>query len=651
MTLDRTKYTKFLVKAAEAIDISPTAYRKAVEHYEAVGHWLEIHYEGCKDELSIYPQGSFRLGTVVRPIKNNAEADYDIDLVSEIPIAKDQTNPRTVKTSVGDCLRKNGDYAQKLDKEGRRCWTLEYAEQNGVGFHLDILPCVPEQGAKDGPIAITDKLEDEYGWSASNPKGYAEWFEGKNSKAFESAQLIQKQALMQREPNIYQSVEDVPDQLVRTPLQRAIQLMKRHRDVWFGRPSRNSEHAPISIIITTLTANFYSGEEDVLSVLESFVKFVRQALRRRSDGEWYIANPVNSKENFADRWNEDNGERADAFWAWVSALEADLLNALIESKEVAQKRLRVALCLPSTAAFWGLVVSATAAGNFNRPRKVNIENPARPWRSNGMHDLLVDPRQGGQFFEPWKNRRTYGRLAGQIRELHNEYGVLSVEREKGGHTRLYASLCFHAFFEGFETVEDTFNIKLLVPQNYPESLPRVWETEGRITSAYQHVYNDRSLCLGIASDLQQKFSENPTLLGFVDNLVIPYLCGYQHWIITGTNPIGEQPHGVWWIDDYYFQRFGLNDRLKIMDTICYLLEHGVHKGGHLCPCGSGQRIKNCHEEELRESQREKTIFVLTEEFRHLRNEILERKQSLPKGFVNRVEHIWKKIRNGGKFRS
>ena len=47
------------------------------------------------------------------------------------------------------------------------------------------------------------------------------------------------------------SVDDVPDQLVRTPLQRSIQIMKRHRDVMFNggtgadlRADFNDRHNP-----------------------------------------------------------------------------------------------------------------------------------------------------------------------------------------------------------------------------------------------------------------------------------------------------------------------------------------------------------------------------------------------------------------------
>ena len=66
---------------AEELDIPPSKYQQAVERYTSVGKWLEGgHYPGSTGTPAIYPQGSFRLGTVVRPIRDGVETDYDIDL-------------------------------------------------------------------------------------------------------------------------------------------------------------------------------------------------------------------------------------------------------------------------------------------------------------------------------------------------------------------------------------------------------------------------------------------------------------------------------------------------------------------------------------------------------------------------------------------
>ncbi|WP_086134588.1 nucleotidyltransferase domain-containing protein [Methylocaldum sp. SAD2] len=398
MTVDIRKYSEFLEQVASEIDIPPGKYQDTVDRYQAVGHWLEEGaYSNCAGELSIYPQGSFRLGTVVRPIRDGIEACYDIDLVCEMPLLKDRTTPQAVKAMVGERLREHGTYKKLLDPEGRRCWTLEYAEQDGVGFHLDVLPAVPDSREfLDTAIAITNKSGTAYTWSASNPCGYGAWFDGKNAAAFARAVVEQKQTIQRRASLIYASIDKVPDQLVRTPLQRAIQLMKRHRDLRFNHHER-IDYAPISIIITTLAAHLYGNELDVYSALSGIVsklqahaalvegKAIDRSLatmgliQRRPDGTWHIGNPINSEENFADRWHEDNHARAQAFFSWVDALQKDLLNILGETNpRLLQDHLsRVLGAAVVTKNFDVLVPPAPF---IDTPPRIHITGAAKPWR-------------------------------------------------------------------------------------------------------------------------------------------------------------------------------------------------------------------------------------------------------------------------------
>lgn len=398
MTIDIRKYSAFLEQVAGEIDIQPGKYQDAVNRYRAVGRWLEEgSYPGCSSELSIYPQGSFRLGTVVRPIRNGIEACYDIDLVSEMPLRKDRTTAQAVKSMVGDRLRENTTYKRLLDPEGRRCWMLEYAEQDGVGFHLDVLPAVLDGGGLlSTALAITNKDGSAYSWSASDPRGYGAWFDSRNASAFIRVQLEQKQKIQRDAPLVFASIDTVPDQLVRTPLHRAIHLMKRHRDLRFNHHER-IEYAPISIIITTLAAHLYGNELDEYSALSGIVRKLQGhaalvenraiegslaalgLIQRRPDGKWYIGNPVNPAENFADRWHEDNHARARAFFAWVDALQKDLLNILEETNPRLLKE-HLGRVLGTAAVTRHLDILALPAPMIDTPPRIHITGAAKPWR-------------------------------------------------------------------------------------------------------------------------------------------------------------------------------------------------------------------------------------------------------------------------------
>jgi len=396
MTIDSKKYSRFLDNVAAEIDIPPSKYQDAVNRYQAVGRWLEEAEYPCSGNLSIYSQGSFRLGTVVKPIRSDVEAGYDIDLVCELPIEKHAIDPKKVKTLVGDRLREHGTYSRQLDREGKRCWTLEYAEQDGVGFHLDILPCVPDpRGLLDTSIAITNKRGHIYDWSASNPKGYGSWFDDKNKAALSTVLNEQKRAIQKQSPEFFAHIDDVPDQLLRTPLQRSIQLMKRHRDLRFNN-DQNNRYAPISIIITTLAAQFYQNEPDTLSALSAIVKKLhahavliengaidrtllpKNLIIRMADGKWYIRNPINPEENFADRWHEDNHARARAFFSWITVLKEDLVDILNETQpDIIRKHLTMALGTILVSKHLDLT-ALVVPDKVDMP-KIHIYGAAKPW--------------------------------------------------------------------------------------------------------------------------------------------------------------------------------------------------------------------------------------------------------------------------------
>lgn len=174
---------------AEALDIPPSKYTEAVDRYTAVGKWLDAETSPLRAyRPRVFPQGSFRLGTVVRPVIHGCGADYDIDLVCSLDDIAPATTAQWLKHSIGNRLKDHETYKRMLDTEGRRCWTLNYAEDDGIGFHLDVLPAMPAGAdaiaAQTGlgvnitfarhALAITERnAETAYLWvpGGSNPPG------------------------------------------------------------------------------------------------------------------------------------------------------------------------------------------------------------------------------------------------------------------------------------------------------------------------------------------------------------------------------------------------------------------------------------------------------------------------------------------------
>ena len=315
-----TDYSDILLKIAQVLDLTPAQYECAVGHYRAVGKWLEAP----GSPLAIYrpvihPQGSLRYGTVTKPLTN--EEEYDLDLVCRLLIDKRLTNQQQIKAMVGDRLKAHDTYKQMLDEEGRRCWRLNY--NDAERFHMDILPAIPDDFAwllqagvpyhlAEHALCITDQKTWGTGveWPRSNPEGYARWFQSRMQAIF--VQERQKLATEMR-----MKVEDVPEYRVKTVLQRVIQILKRHRDIMF----QDDNERPISIIITTLSAQAYQNETNLMQALKRVLDLM-PGLVRIENGKYAVCNPVNPLENFADRW-ADTPRKAEKFFRWVRQARQD----------------------------------------------------------------------------------------------------------------------------------------------------------------------------------------------------------------------------------------------------------------------------------------------------------------------------------------
>lgn len=339
-TLNRNIFDEIITQ----LDLPDYVVEKAVKRYESLGEWFNRENSSFKDiQVEVFPQGSFALGTTIKPI--NDQEEYDLDMGCKVNIShfKDQYTQENLKQTIGKELeeyRIAKRIQQKLD-EKHRCWRLEYKDE--IKFHLDVVPCIPlqpdekkayEQRLHEAyqyqenliqpvsglAINITDNRLEDYrkisqDWHISNPEGYLKWFEDR---------------MMQGQYGIYNErafVKPVPVYARKTILQRCIQLLKRHRDNMFG----DEEGKPISIIITTLAARAYNGEqqleEALINILEKMPMYINSQSPR-------VPNPVNPNEDFTDRWDMEEGKKMNLegnFKHWLLQAKIDFKN-LLKSK-------------------------------------------------------------------------------------------------------------------------------------------------------------------------------------------------------------------------------------------------------------------------------------------------------------------------------
>jgi hypothetical protein len=325
----------YLDALADELEIPEHRYESAERSYTSLGGWLNRENSSIRAfGPDVYSQGSFALGTVIAPISDAEQ--YDIDAVCDFKkLTKRDITQKELKRLLGVEveLYRRAQNMNKPAEEHRRCWRLEYADE--AQFHMDVTPGVPNPAqareilARYGAdpnwaataIAITDMESPTYAaisddWLRSNPRGYRKWFRGRMAAIFEKRKRdLQK--------GVRAGTEPLPDYRIRTPLQSSIMILKRHRDIMFA--TRPKER-PISIILTTLAAHSYNGEETIAAALFAILNGMDSHIHRAPDGTYLIPNPTDPAENFADKWAK-HPERAKAFFEWLDRARNDFARA------------------------------------------------------------------------------------------------------------------------------------------------------------------------------------------------------------------------------------------------------------------------------------------------------------------------------------
>lgn len=302
----RDNVDKLLQHTAESLDVDVATYRLIEAIYGGGSEFLAQFWDLDDVHGVVYAQGSVPLGTVTKKIYRNDEVD--IDSVVLRGLTTDEITKAQLKADVGDGLKQylgTGPFGAPVLSEGKRCWTITYDEFN---MHLDALPAVPNLESVTGTgIKITDKSL--FGWQYSDPKAYRQWF-------FE--QMAEEYATRREVVAKRMDVEQIPQPMIKTTLQQAVQLLKIHRDIYF---EDNPDDKPASIIITTLAGLAYLSGGSLYEVVERLTREMPTYIQRES-GLYVLRNPVERNENFADRWNA-RPWRARAFFDWIEQAATD----------------------------------------------------------------------------------------------------------------------------------------------------------------------------------------------------------------------------------------------------------------------------------------------------------------------------------------
>lgn len=337
--MNRDDIEKLLQEAADKIDITPTMFESATAKYGAIGAFLE----GKGLAVAVSPCGSIVSGTITRPYSKDEDDYYDIDvIVNRTELIKEQCSPNEVRGPVEELLI-SSDLYRNLVEFNDECITLKYVVDGERGrFRLDLDAAVSDvnnlysANCETFPeysttmIAIARRNSDS--WLGSNPEGLSDWFLNINERFAEQGRSIRKSAMFNANKQIYASVADVPDMMDRSALQRAVQIVKRSRDVFFTR-CQGEKKIP-SCVLTVLVAKYSSGLEASASTLEIIKSFIEGVLadKYRGGGSGQILNLANGKlsvknpvynEDMLEDWSQED---TILFFRWIESFRQDLDN-------------------------------------------------------------------------------------------------------------------------------------------------------------------------------------------------------------------------------------------------------------------------------------------------------------------------------------
>lgn len=147
---------------------------------------------------------------------------------------------------------------------------------------------------------------------------------------------------------------------------------------------------------------------------------------------------------------------------------------------------------------------------------------------------------------------------------------------------------------GFEAIRETYQLKVIFPGSYPNSIPKVFETGGKITRTIDyHTNSDGSLCLGSDLRVLSILKKSADISSFFKFLVDPFLYSVSYKIKHNCFPYGELKHGEQGLIQDYEVMFGVDGKKAVLQVLEILCKRKRVANKKYCPCGCGKRLSRC----------------------------------------------------------
>ena len=184
-----------------------------------------------------------------------------------------------------------------------------------------------------------------------------------------------------------------------------------------------------------------------------------------------------------------------------------------------------------------------------------------------------------------------------LRNFLADYSSMSLTPSKEENVIFKGNFCFIAKSKKQPEINDSFSLKIEIPKAFPKEIPKVWETAERIPRTKKgeyHINPDNSLCLGSPLRLLDQISKNPSLVGFSETCLVPFLYAVSLKLQNGSDfYMGELNHGSPGIIDDYKKLLGTDDSKNISKILELMGTKKRVANKAPCPCLCGKRLGKC----------------------------------------------------------
>ena len=252
MTKNNEQFQEFL---RDEVNLNEGRLRRLETGVGAVNSHLRDHLPGYQ---KMERQGSYALGTLIKPVDDNDEYDADIQIVMN---PNPGWEPKDYVNAIHRALAKNQNYADKLRLK-TRCVTIDYAGD----FHLDVVPRV----TLGGKHYVCNRAENRF--EVTDGNGYRDWFNEKN-------------------------------RITGGNLKRVVRILKHLRD-------HKNNYTAKSILLTTLAGNTIRPSDEGTEAVSTVADTLATVTTRMDDYLQQhpyvpeIKNPVLASENFNRHWDQ-----------------------------------------------------------------------------------------------------------------------------------------------------------------------------------------------------------------------------------------------------------------------------------------------------------------------------------------------------------